>query len=128
MVSIHKMVEVHLDLGSPSRHRAFNLWWWAALHNLLNDLVYLRCLQRLSLFFFVFLALFLSLSDNIKQGESSSESEASDGSDSDESEELDEEEELDEDGSESGFGLGTVLRRGRGSSWTVVCGVVNVAK
>ena len=44
----------------------------------------------------------------------------SDESDSDELEEFedeeDEEEELEDDGSESGFGLGTVLRRGRTSS------------
>ena len=39
-----------------------------------------------------------------------------DGSDRDESEELEEEDELDEDGSESGFGLGTVWRQGRTSS------------
>ena len=53
----------------------------------------------------------------MKQSDSSLDS---DESDSDELEEFedkeDEEEELEDDGSESGFGLGTVLRRGRTSS------------
>ena len=53
----------------------------------------------------------------------------SDESDSDELEELkEEEEELEEDGSESGFGLGTALRRGRTSSSASCHGVVYVAK
>ena len=99
----------------------------AALHNLLNNLVYARCFRRLSFFLLVFLAFFLSLSPRMKQSDPSSES---DESDRDESEELeeDEEEELEEDGSESGFGLGTVWRRGRTSSSSLCCGVVNVAK
>ena len=42
--------------------------------------------------------------------------------------EEDEEEELEEDGSESGFGLGTVRRQGRTSSSSLCCGVVYVAK
>ena len=62
----------------------------------------------------VFLAFFLSLALGIRQSELSAES---DESDKDESEELeDEAEELEEDGSESGFGFGTVLRQGRTSS------------
>ena len=52
----------------------------------------------------------------------------SDESDSDKLEEFedkkDEEEELEDDGSESGFGLGTVWRWGRTSSSSLCCGVV----
>ena len=75
----------------------------------------------------LFLALFLSLLLRMKRSDPSSEL---DESDSDELEELDEEEEeeLEEDGSESGFGLGTVQRRGRTSSSSSCRGVVLVAK
>ena len=56
----------------------------------------------------------------------------SDESDSEEleehEEEDEEEEELEDDGSESGFGLGTVLRRGRTSSSSSWQGVVYVSK
>ena len=70
--------------------------------------MFVRCFLRFSLLYQVILAFFLSLSLRIRRSELSSES---DGSSKDESEELDdEEEELDEDGSESGFGLGTVWR------------------
>ena len=66
----------------------------------------------------------------MKQSDSSLDS---DESDSDELEKFDdkedeEEEELEDDGSESGFGLGTVLRRGRTSSSSSCRGVVYVAK
>ena len=77
----------------------------------------------------VFLAFFLSLSLRIKRSDSSVDS---DESDSDELEEFEDkedvEEELEDNGSESGFGLGTVLRQGRTSSSSSCCGVVKVAK
>ena len=70
----------------------------------------------------VFLAFFLSLSLRRKRSDPSFDS---DESDSEELEELeDEEEELEDDGSESGFGLGTVRRRGRTSSSSSCRGVV----
>ena len=78
----------------------------------------------------VFLALFLSLSLRMKQSDPSFDSDESDSDELEdlEEEEEEEEEELEEDGSESRFGLGTVLRRGRTSSSSSCCGVVYVAK
>ena len=89
--------------------------------------MYARCFLPLSLLQLVFLAFFCSLSLRIKWSDPSSESDESDRAGLEELEE-DTEEELEEDGSESGFGLGTVWRQGRTSSSSLCCGVVNVAK
>ena len=65
----------------------------------------------------------------MKQSDSSVDSDESDSEELEEFEdEEDEEEELEDDGSESGFGLGTVLRWGRTSSSSSCRGVVYVAK
>ena len=64
----------------------------------------------------------------MKRSDSSSDSDESDSEELEEFEDEEDVEELEDDGSESGFGLGTVLRRGRTSSSSSCCGVVKVAK
>ena len=66
----------------------------------------------------------------MKRSDPSFDSDESDSEELEEHEEEDEEEEeeLEDDGSESGFGLDTVLRRGRTSSSSSCRGDVYVAK
>ena len=69
------------------------------------------------------------MSLRIKRSDSSLDSDESDSEELEEfKDEEDVEEELEDDGSESGFGLGTVLRQGRTSSSSSCRGVVYVAK